>query len=200
MDKYDVSNDHYCLPGSGVLKNKLGILSMEGLEAAEREITGYTHRLIEYSPPPYSLDTLKRIHFQLFSPLYDWAGEQRNVDISKGGTRFCTNSRIEAESGKRFDALRAENWLKGLGHAAFCERLAEHYCELNMIHPFREGNGRAQRVLFEHIALSAGFELNWTHVEPQEWLAANIEGVRVDYRRMCEIFKRIVTPLTADNN
>lgn len=69
-----------------------------------------------------------------------------------------------------------------------------HYCELNMIHPFREGNGRVQRILFEHLALSAGYELDWADIDPQEWIDANIDGVAVDYRAMAGLFDRIVTP------
>lgn len=193
MDKYDASNDHYCYPKSSVLKNKLNIQDMEALEAAEREITAVTLDGVEYVAPPYSLENFKLLHRQLFSALYTWAGEIRNVDISKGGTRFCTCGRIEAEALKIFSALQENKWLSGLAKNEFCERLAEFYCELNMIHPFREGNGRVQRIFFEHLALSAGYELDWEDVSQSEWLKANIDGVNVNYAPMAEIFKRIVT-------
>ncbi|AZD77612.1 putative adenosine monophosphate-protein transferase Fic [Pseudomonas chlororaphis] len=193
MDKYDASNDHYCYPKSSVLKNKLNIQDMEALEAAEREITAVTLDGVEYVAPPYSLESFKLLHRQLFSALYTWAGEIRNVDISKGGTRFCTCGRIEAEALKIFSALQANKWLSGLAKDDFCEKLAEFYCELNMIHPFREGNGRVQRIFFEHLALSAGYELDWEDVSQGEWLKANIDGVNVNYGPMAEIFKRIVT-------
>ncbi|AZD33805.1 Cell filamentation protein fic [Pseudomonas chlororaphis subsp. aurantiaca] len=193
MDKYDASNDHYCYPKSSVLKNKLNIQDMEALEAAEREITAVTLDGVEYVAPPYSLESFKLLHRQLFSALYTWAGEIRNVDISKGGTRFCTCGRIEAEALKIFSALQANKWLSGLAKDDFCEKLAEFYCELNMIHPFREGNGRVQRIFFEYLALSAGYELDWEDVSQGEWLKANIDGVNVNYGPMAEIFKRIVT-------
>ena len=64
-----------------------------------------------------------------------------------------------------------------------------------MIHPFREGNGRVQRLLFEHIALSAGYDLNWDDVSKTEWIQANIDGVNVNYYPMETIFKRIVTSI-----
>ncbi|CAI8748484.1 putative adenosine monophosphate-protein transferase Fic [Pseudomonas chlororaphis] len=193
MDKYDASNDHYCYPKSSVLKNKLNIQDMEALEAAEREITAVTLDGVEYVAPPYNLESFKLLHRQLFSALYTWAGEIRNVDISKGGTRFCTCGRIEAEALKIFSALQANKWLSGLAKDDFCEKLAEFYCELNMIHPFREGNGRVQRIFFEYLALSAGYELDWEDVSQSEWLKANIDGVNVNYGPMAEIFKRIVT-------
>lgn len=196
MDKYDATNDHYCYPHSTVLKNRLDIRDLETLEAAERDITAITVDLVPYRAPPYSLDSLKAIHAALFSELYQWAGSIRTVDIAKGGTRFCHSQFIERYSERIFNDLEGENWLKGLPLDAFCERLAEHYCEINMIHPFREGNGRVQRILFEHLALSAGYELDWGTINQREWIQANIDGVQVNYAAMTGIFKRIVTPAT----
>lgn len=176
------------------MKNKLGITTQAALEAAEREITALTHLRIRLIEPPYDLQTLKSLHQQLFYELYDWAGAIRSVDISKGNTRFCTNGRIEAESASRFRALSRDEWLQGLGHDEFCRKLAEHYCEMNMIHPFREGNGRVQRLLFEHLSLSAGYNLDWGQVGPDEWLRANVAGVQADYDLMYRIFDRLVSP------
>jgi len=48
-----------------------------------------------------------------------------------------------------------------------------------MIHPFREGNGRAQRILFEHIIINAGYEISWWTAEPGEWVLANVDAVTV---------------------
>lgn len=192
MDKYDASNDRYCYSGSTVLKNKLNIHDAEELETAEREITVFALSNIQYSPPPYTLDNFKSLHFALFSELYEWAGEQRDVDIAKGGTRFCTCSRIEAEALKLFTSLHNNDWLNGLTRPNFCEKLAEFYCEFNMIHPFREGNGRVQRLFFEHLALNAGYTLDWNDIDPQEWINANIDGVAVNYDPMATIFHRIV--------
>lgn len=193
MDKYDAANDHYCYEGSATLKNKLDITDINVLEKAEREITAYTSQSIVFQHSPYDLDYMMKLHRQLFSELYEWAGELRNVDISKGGTRFCTCGRMAAESKKLFSALENENWLKNLSKDDFCDKLAEFYCEFNMIHPFREGNGRVQRLLFEHLALSAGYDLDWENVQADEWIQANIDGVSVNYGPMSQIFKRIVS-------
>lgn len=192
MDKYDAANDHYCYQGSNTLTNKLNIKDIDELENAEREITALTSQKIIFQHPPYGLDYMRNLHQQLFSELYEWAGELRNVDISKGGTRFCTCTRMVAESEKLFSALEKENWLKNLSKEDFCNKLSEYYCELNMIHPFREGNGRVQRLLFEHLALSAGYDLDWGNVQRDEWTEANMDGVHVNYEPMAQIFKRIV--------
>ena len=147
MDKYGTSGDtRYCYANSNVLKNKLDIRDAQILEQAELELSDYASRLIEYEEPPYHLKYLQKIHYTLFSDLYDWAGKLRLVDISKGSTRFCTHSRIQIEANKLFAALHAENHYQGLEQAQFIDKIADLYCELNVIHPFREGNGRAQRI------------------------------------------------------
>ncbi|MDJ0088475.1 hypothetical protein [Pantoea allii] len=66
MDKYDAANDHYCYPGSAVLKNKLNIEETDVLEKAEREITAITVNEIVFSQPPYNLANMCQLHRQLF--------------------------------------------------------------------------------------------------------------------------------------
>jgi cell filamentation protein len=93
------------------------------------------------------MSALRAIHFHIFQDIYCWAGELRTVDISKGSTRFANISRIEPEADKLFRLLEQENHLIGLPREQFLTRLAHYYGELNVIHPFRDGNGRAQRLL-----------------------------------------------------
>ena len=101
MDKYGEMGDSlYCYPGTNILKNKLNIHDEQILEQAELELSGLASNLIEYAEPPYDLQYLKSIHAQLFGDLYDWAGKLRQIDISKGDTRFCNFSRIEIETNK----------------------------------------------------------------------------------------------------
>ena len=193
MDKYDSINDRYCYLGTFVLKNKLNIQDENKLENAEREITDLTINKVKYQAPPYNLRYLQSIHFALFSDLYDWAGHTRDVNISKGGTTFCIFARIVPEIDKLFLQLTRDKWLTGLSKSELCKKLAEYYCEFNMIHPFREGNGRVQRVFFEHLALSTGYELEWSDVTSSEWIGANIDGVNVNYEPMEAIFIRILS-------
>ncbi len=195
MDKYDAKNDSYCYANTSTLKNKLNIKDLSVLEAAERDITTVTVRQVGFKYPPYDIEYMKFLHKKLFSELYDWAGNIRSVDISKGGTRFCNCGRVVPEAQKLFMALKKENWLSNLKKDEFCERLAEYYCEFNMVHPFREGNGRVQRLLFEHIAIAAGYDLDWEFIQRSEWIQANIDGVAVNYEPMNKIFKRIIRVL-----
>ena len=100
MDKYGEMGDSlYCYPNFSTLKNKLHIQDEKILQQAELELSEYASLHIEYTEPPYDLQYLKNIHHSLFSDLYEWAGELRQVDISKGDTRFCTFSRIEVRDG-----------------------------------------------------------------------------------------------------
>ena len=89
---------------------------------------------IKYSEPPYDLSYFQSLHYQLFSKLYNWAGKLRDVNIYKNDTPFCYYQYIENESNRLFTQLKKEKWLKNLEKDIFCEKLAEYYCEFNMIH------------------------------------------------------------------
>ncbi|WP_215399526.1 Fic/DOC family protein [Rheinheimera oceanensis] len=196
MDKYDEHGDRYCYPNSVVLRNKLGIQDEETFENAEREITEISIGHIHYKEPPYSLPYLQNIHYLLFNELYDWAGEIRTVDISKIGTRFCTVRRIEPEINKIFSRLEKDSYLLRFSGENLISKLAEYYGDFNIIHPFREGNGRVQRIFFDHIALHNGYRLNWNAVKSEdEWIQANIDSVLVQNERLESIFNDILEPI-----
>ncbi len=190
MDKYDASNDHYCYPNTTVLKNKLGITDEKAFEEAEREITKTSTLDVKASKPPYHLEYLRHIHATLFSELYDWAGQIRDVNISKGGTSFCIAPRIIPEIGKLFKKLEDENYLQNLSYNDFVMKLAEYYAEFNMIHPFREGNGRVQRLFVEHLAAYNGYALDWKSISQDDWIKANIDGFHVQYQLLADIFEK----------
>jgi len=69
------------------------------------------------------------------------------------------------------------------------KNIAELYADLNIIHPFREGNGRVQRLLFEHIALNCGYLVDWGTVSTETWITANIHGCVCDFKPLEEIFQ-----------
>ena len=180
------------LPRLQVLRNRLGLTDERALHDAERTLTEIAASTLDFELPPYDLDYLQRIHRALFIDIYKWAGELRTVDISKGGTHFCNVTRIEAESAKLFRRLAAANWFEGQARHDLVCAVAELYGDLNMIHPLREGNGRAQRILFDHIIINAGDEISWWEVGEREWIQANIDAVVCDYRALAEIFQRCI--------
>lgn len=176
-DKYGEDQDSYCYPDSDVLINLFSITDATTLSAAEVEFTRL--RLEQYASPSFSnfsLATLKNIHHYLFQDLYKWAGELRTVDIRKGSTRFAHCDFIESSAQKLFHQLAQEDCLKGLPQTEFVNRVAFYYSELNAIHPFRDGNGRAQRLLFECIAINAGYQLRWQEIDAERWGQVNAEA------------------------
>src|SRR3954447_19992769 len=96
--------------------------------------------------PDGSLDFVhyKAVHHHLFQDVYEWAGNVRTVRMFKGGNPFCFPENIENQANKLFGELRTDGFLQGLDDWAFAEKAAHFLAELNVIHPFREGNGRAQ--------------------------------------------------------
>ncbi|PCJ48873.1 MAG: cell filamentation protein Fic [Gammaproteobacteria bacterium] len=194
-DKYGVQQDIYCYSGTSILKNKFNIQSSEMLENAETEFT--LVRAEEYKPSftQFNLEHLKSIHFHLFQDIYDWAGELRQVDISKSESRFCTVSRIVHETINLLTKLNNENNLTELSRNDFVESSADFYCELNVIHPFRDGNGRAQRIFFEELAVNAGFEFAWSQVQRADWLNANIAGFNTNLVPLISLFNQIISPI-----
>jgi cell filamentation protein len=195
VDKYGSGQDQYCYPGSDVLINKLGLTEEDALEAAEIELT--QARIDQFEPDfdNISLPALRAIHFYLFQDLYDWAGELREVDISKGGTRFANVSRIEPEADKLFRQLAQEDYLVGLPREQFVARLAHYFCELNVVHPFRDGNGRAQRLLFEVVSINAGYALRWEPIGRDEWIDANIAAYNCQLESLTALLDRALTPI-----
>jgi len=192
LDKYGTGDDPYCYPSSNVLQNLLNIENNKELADAEAELTELAVDEIEFEAPPYDLDYFKSIHQQVFKDVYEWAGETRRIDMSKGSTRFCTCKRIEPEANTLFRQLADENNYEGYERKPLVKAIAEFYIEMNMVHPFREGNGRAQRILFEHIIINAGFEFDLDGITQQEWIAANIAGVDCNYEPMAALFDRCI--------
>ncbi len=193
IDKYGVNGDAiYCYAHTNILKNKFDLHDEEILEDAERDFSTQAVLSIEYQEPPYNLNYLCNIHKILFEEIYDWAGQLRQVDISKGNTRFCTFGRIAAEAHKLFQKMAVQDYFSRLECTQLIERLADFYCELNVIHPFREGNGRAQRILFEHLIVHCGYGIDWSYVAKEEWTDANIEGYHGNLVPLIHIFQRCI--------
>lgn len=191
-DKYGTGQDPYCYPDSDVLINTLNIRDDQLLEEAERDLSTLSANDIEFALPPYDLNYLSAIHKALFSDLYPWAGELRTIDISKGNTRFCSYSRIKIEAEKLFKSVDYGRSLAELKRDDLVKSSSELYADLNVVHPFREGNGRAQRILFEHIIINCGFEIDWSLIDQDEWLNANIAGYYCNYHPMHAIFEKCI--------
>jgi cell filamentation protein len=157
--------DPHADPVTGVPRNKLGLSAAGELETAEREITHAALIFLKESPvqATYDLRHLCEIHRRIFGGIYDWAGQY-----------------IESAATEVFQLLHSESLLRGLPRDVFTERLTYYLGEVNAIHPFREGNGRAQRAFFEQLAGDAGFILDWQHLDADRNIAASAAIMRGD--------------------
>lgn len=195
VDKYGVNDDPYCYPGTDVLINQFEIFSNDILEKVEAELTAI--RLAQYhdSQQILNFSFLKILHFDLFQDLYEWAGQIRTVDISKGNTRFCNIARIEKETEKCFSILSSNNYLLNADKVIFINKISDFFCEMNVVHPFREGNGRTLRFFCEIVAKRAGFILSWKNVTQKQWVDANIAGYNGNLQPLIIIFTDAISSI-----
>lgn len=136
MGKYDYlyeGSEGYCYPGSGVLKNKLGIKDDAALTIAEREITSLKILKLYNLPIPakFNFESLCQIHKAIFENIYEWAGKIRRGDfLIKGNSIFCRGAYIIENAKRIFDNMYTENNLLGLDKLDFIERLAYYMGEI----------------------------------------------------------------------
>lgn len=194
--EYD-SNDPYVYAGTNVLRNKFDLRDFDELWDTERAITGVAAaELEEHSiKGSFDLEHLKAIHKALFGDIYDWAGTVREKGfISKGNSLFCGAEFIIPYSDDLFAKLKAENYLQGLGREEFIQRVAFYISEINALHPFREGNGRTQRIFINQLAKQAGWNLNFKTVDPERLCDAYIASM-TDTADLIALLNETVTSL-----
>ena len=194
--RYDTTGnpeDEY-YPGTSVLTNLEDIRDTEELLERETELQLAAYETIftsfdETLTP--DLPFFYYLHHLTFSPLFVWAGRPRTVGISKGGTPFCPPQNIDAMMSALFAELGREDWLSGLGAGPFTERAAYYACEINAVHPFREGNGRAIRFYLDVLsARTRGDIFDWTLAGEEEYLRACVAGFGGDYGPMIAVLRR----------
>lgn len=195
-DRYNTTGnpeDEY-YPGTSVLINLENITDADELLERETELqlaayeqifSSFDESLIPDLPFFYYL------HYLMFSPLFVWAGRPRTVGISKGGTPFCPPQNIDWMMKTTFAELEHERWLNDLDLDSFIERAAYYICEINAIHPFREGNGRAIRFFIDVLsARTRGDIFDWSQSSADEYIQACVVGFQQDYSQMITILSR----------
>lgn len=192
-DKYGDGRDPYLYPGLNVMRNRLDIRQADRLAQAAYELTALRAATLDLGPPARGLPHLCAIHRHLYQDVFDWAGEIREMDIYQGDTRFCHFAYIEKEGNSLMQDLEEEGYLVGLEKSEFIARLSHYYCEINVLHPFRIGNGIAQRIFFEQLAIHAGYQLSWRDISPDQWAAANQNGAMGDLSALNAIFAKVVS-------
>jgi len=193
---YDINNDPYIDPKTGVLRNLLDISNEGDLEYAEAQLTTIeiSTLLIENSSKlvNFDLSLLCKINKQLFNEIYDWAGKFRTIDMEKENTRFAHAPYIADQTKKLLDGLADEKYLANLDKEKFVDRLAHYYSELNVVHPFREGNGRTLRTFFSLLAAKGGWDIAWEIMDSNENIQACKAGYVGNEDPLCIMFNKLV--------
>ena len=193
--KYDCLQDPYVYPGTTVLRNKFDIRDQELLSTLERRISE-TKILMqnridsEFSKGGFDLRHLQAIHKYLFGEIYNWAGEIRTAGfMSKGQSIFCFAPMIESYANAIFSKMNRENFSQ-MDARQCAEKLAFYLSEVNALHPFREGNGRAARLFFEAFADKHGWELSLHKMPPGELVSAMIESMNGSLAPLSQLLEK----------
>lgn len=195
-------DNKYCYPNSDVLKNKLNIMDARELFDTESELTFI--RLHELQEHPihgkYGFAHLKAIHKYIFQDIYDWAGKERMVEIGKGNL-FCTTACLNEYAESIFLKYFPQCYNAREDFNTFVEVFAENYGDLNALHPFREGNGRAQREFARVVCLKCGYRFSLSHTTHNQMLEASILSFnKGDNSGLIRIFKEAITPYASNIN
>ena len=163
MNDYSyVDPDHiYTDPETGVLRNKLNIKDHDTLMFAEAAATARRTNELRIAPIHVKdVRTLFDIHRHLFQDIYEWAGERRTVEISKGGKQFFPRSHFDNALAYIDRLLIEYGRIDRNNKKELAGKLAEILDTVNYMHPFREGNGRAQREFIRSLAMEKGWKHN----------------------------------------
>lgn len=149
------------------LENKLGITSSADLARKEELISKkkaaelFENRVLD-SFPAGKFSTLQAIHKYLFEDVYDFAGKLRTVNVAKGNFRFAPLMYLHAAL-ENIDKMPQSNF----------DEIIEKYVEMNIAHPFREGNGRSARIWLDHtLKTEIGKVVDWSKVDKEDYLLA----------------------------
>lgn len=187
-DVYTTVQSIYCYPDSNVLKNKLNIRDLRELKDVEEKFVAIKQLVLLQKPIPgrFTINHLLRIHRFLFEDVYPFAGHIRREQISKGETLFFPPDLIKRELRRVFGEIHETGMLQEKKPQSQIQHLSHVMAELNIIHPFREGNGRSIRELIRCMAQVYGLTLNWGNADQNTMMGAAIASV-YDDMAFCEI-------------
>ena len=178
-DFYEARNSLYCYKDTNILINKLNIMDAKKLEDIERKLV--IVKLYELRQNKkignFDIEHFVSIHKFMFEDIYPFAGLFRNENIAKGNFSFAKWEFIEDELKRLLNELKEENYLIGLNKEELTKRLAYYMAELNVLHPFREGNGRTIREFIRQLAFKNNYVLDLQNTESKNMLDACIKSV-----------------------
>lgn len=157
--------DPYADP-AGVLRNRLGITDPDDLQHYERLLAASRVVELELNPIDGRFDFahLQAIHHYILQDVYDWAGELRTSDTGAFGFPHTRPQFLRDELDRVFDQV-ATHLPSTSDRDAATDTIAWHWSELTLVHPFRDGNSRSQRVFFDQMFRHAGWAVDWADVD-----------------------------------
>lgn len=187
-------DDKYTYPDSGgVLINHLNIRDAARLDQAVNDYASIEWAQLRLEPLPDRFDVtqLREIHRRLFREIYPFAGQLRDVDVQAQGTGipYSRPEFIPAQARTIDVALRRDNYLRGMRHDEFVDRLAYHWGELTALHPMRDGNTRSQSVFITQLAEAAGYRIDWQHIDVDELRDVRLQAVARSERPLADYLR-----------
>ena len=163
-----------------MLENKLGLTTSADLARDEERLTKkralelFENNILDISPVG-TVQGLQEIHKHLFQDVYDFAGQLRTVNVAKGNFRFASVMYLES----------ALEHISKMPQSTYDE-IVDKYIEMNVAHPFREGNGRSTRICLEQILKQElGQVIDWSRIDKDQYLSAMerspINGLELKY-------------------
>lgn len=194
-DLYEARNSIYCYEGTNVLINKLDIKDNKLLLKAENKLV--LAKLFELRKnkkiEQFDIEHLSGIHKYLFEDIYPFAGKFRTENIAKGFFCFAEWEFIEEQLESLLKKLKEEKYLKECEKGQMVEGLAYYMAELNVLHPFREGNGRTIREFIRQLAYVNGFVLDLQNTTSKAMLEACIKSV-IDTGELENVLNKCLKP------
>ncbi len=183
-----------CYPGTTVLVNKLNIHDQKELDIVEKQITLLRAVQAEQnmSFDKLNLDFYLSIHQFLFEDIYEWAGTFRTANISKKGTVFCKAEQIKETCILKFQRLAEHNYFADLDTPDFISEVADFYNEMNLLHPFREGNGRTLRLFITILVRNSKRNISFADIDPDILMIATIQAAHGDISMLKNVFENII--------
>lgn len=183
---------------NGTLRNLLGLEDGKALARFEAEATANRLLQLEKEPAPgnFDLDHLKAIHKTIFQDVYDFAGIPRITSLARSdGFEFTHPILIEKDGAALFKGLAQANFLKDRDAHGFARDAAPLLASINELHPFREGNGRAQRQFLKQLAHNAGHELDFSTITRPRYYECFAEAVKGNLKTMRWMLTEAIDPL-----
>ena len=176
---YENRHSIYCYPDTDILINRLDLKDNAILQKYEAKITAAKLLALRQKGIIGEFDSkhIRDIHKYLFEDIYPFAGNFRTENIGKGVFRFAEWQYIESELDNLLKKLKEENYLANYSQEMLAEKLAYYISELNVLHPFREGNGRTIREFIRELALKNGYILNLKKVNPKDFFNASVKSI-----------------------